>query len=70
MVDDIEEERVRFQWEDADDEKEFLEYRFYKSDVTNETILEITDFCDDGEQEEVSDLWTTQIDKLRMACGG
>ena len=70
MVDDIEEERVRFRWEDADDKNEYLEFRFYKSDVTNETILEITDFCDEDEIEEVSDLWTTQVEKLRMECGG
>lgn len=69
MIDDIEEERIRFQWEEAD-EDEFLEFRMYKSDVTNETILEITDFCDDDEVNEISDLWTTQVDKLRTECGG
>ncbi|MCZ2337517.1 MAG: ATPase, partial [Chitinophagales bacterium] len=48
LIDDIEDERVKFEWEDAAPD-EFLEYRMYKSDITNETILEITDFCDEDE---------------------
>lgn len=69
MIDDIEEERVRFRWDDAEDE-EYLEFRMYKSDVTNETILEITDFCDSDEVKETSDLWASQIAQLRIECGG
>jgi len=70
MVDDIEEERVRFKWEDADDEEEYLEFRMYKSKITNETIVEITDFCDDDEVDEQRDLWETQMRKLKVECGG
>ena len=70
LVDDIEDERDRFVWEDADDENEFLEFRMYKSDITNETILEITDFCDKGEVQEVKDLWNTLTVELRKECGG
>jgi uncharacterized protein YndB with AHSA1/START domain len=70
MIDDIEDERVRFKWEDADDEEEFLEFRMYKSDVTNETILEITDYCDDDEVDSTRDLWDRQIEKFKQECGG
>ncbi len=70
LIDDIEEERVRFKWEDADEEDEYLEFRMYKSDITNETILEITDYCDEDEVEEVSDLWNKQMAVLRKECGG
>lgn len=69
MVDDIQEERVRFKWEDAD-EDEYLEFRMYKSGVTNETVLEITDFCDDDEVDSQQDLWNTQMTVLRSECGG
>ncbi len=69
MVDDIQEERVRFKWEDAD-EDEYLEFRMYKSGVTNETVLEITDFCDDDEVDSQQDLWNTQMTVLRTECGG
>ncbi len=70
LVDDIEDERVRFVWDDADDRSEFLEFRMYKSDITNETILEITDFCDADEVQEVKDLWHTLMIELKKECGG
>jgi len=69
MIDDIEEERVRFKWDDAE-EDEYLEFRMYKSDVTNETILEITDFCDDDEVGETKELWNSQVKTLQIECGG
>ncbi len=69
MIDDIEEERIRFEWEDCEP-GEYLEYRMYKSDVTNETILELTDFCDEDEVEEQKDYWQEQIKKLRAETGG
>ncbi|MCZ2100292.1 MAG: ATPase [Chitinophagales bacterium] len=70
MIDDIEDERVRFEWEDAEDENEYMEFRMYKSDVTNETILEIIDFCDDDEVDEIRDVWNQLVDKLKHECGG
>ena len=70
MIDDIEEERIRFRWEDADDIAEYLEFRMYKSSVTNETVLEITDFSDEDEVESQKDLWASQIAALRIEIGG
>ena len=70
LVDDIEEERVKMKWEDADNPDEYLEFRMYKSDITNETILEITDYCDADEVQEISDLWATQMVELKKECGG
>jgi len=70
MVDDIEDERVRFRWHDADDEEEYFEFRMYKSNITNETILELTDYCDDDEVAEQKDLWETQMKKLKVEVGG
>ncbi len=70
LIDDIEDERIRFKWLEADDEEEYLEFRMYKSGITNETVLEITDWCDDDEVQEQRDLWETQINKLKTECGG
>lgn len=69
LIDDIEDERVRFEWEDAD-EGEFLEFRMDKSPVTGETILMITDFCDSDEVDDQKQLWETQINQLRIETGG
>lgn len=70
LIDDIEEERLRFSWTEADDEEEYFEYRMFKSPVTGETILEITDYSDDDEVGEVKQLWESQVLKLRRAIGG
>lgn len=69
LIDDIEHERLRFRWDDSEDD-EYYEYRMYKSGVTNETVLEITDYCDEGEEDLQSDLWASQINKLRKETGG
>ena len=69
LVEDVEEERVRFHWEDSD-EGEFLEFRMKKSPVTNETILEITDYCDSDEVDDQRQLWESQMKLLRQETGG
>lgn len=69
MIDDIEDERIRFRWEDSED-NEYLEFRFSKSPVTNETVCEITGFCDKNEVDEQADYWNDAMTKLRSACGG
>lgn len=70
LIEDVEDSRVRFQWEDADSDEEFLEFRMRKSPVTNETILEITDYCDADEIDDQKQLWDSQIKQLRSATGG
>ena len=69
LMEDIEPDRIRFAWEEAD-EGEYLEFRMTKSPVTNETILEITDFCDDDEIEDQRKIWESQISRLRQETGG
>lgn len=70
MIDDIEDERVRFKWEDADDEDEYFEFRMNRSPVTGETIFEITDYCDEDEVEDQKQLWSSQVKVLRQETGG
>ena len=70
VVDDIEEERIRFRWEEADDEDEYLEFEMSKSPVTGETILIITDYCDEDEVEDQQQLWESQMAELRKETGG
>ena len=70
LVDDIEEERVRFQWEDADNDEEYLEFRMYKSKITNETVFEITEWADEDEVQDQKDYWNRLIEQLRFECGG
>ncbi len=70
LIDDIEEERLRFRWEDADNDDEFLEYSIMVSPVTGETILNITDYADSDEVDDQRQLWETQMNRLRAEMGG
>lgn len=69
LIDDIEEERLKFRWVEGPDD-EYFEYRMYKSDVTGETILEITDFAEEDEVSDQIQLWESQVNDLRKECGG
>lgn len=69
LLDDIEDELLRFKWQDSDD-REFLEFRMYTSPVTGETILEITDFADEDEVDDQKMLWESQMKVLRQETGG
>ena len=69
LIDDIEEERLRFHWEDSED-GEFLEFSITTSPVTGETILEITDFAEPDELDDQRQLWETQMTRLRAEMGG
>ncbi|MEM1124841.1 MAG: START-like domain-containing protein [Bacteroidota bacterium] len=70
LVEDEEQERLRFKWEEADDEDEFFEYKFTKSPVTGETLMEITDYCDDDEVSDTKQLWEAQMKQLKQETGG
>ena len=70
LVEDKENERIRFKWEDADSDDEYLEFKFEKSPVTNETILTLTDYCDDDEIEDQKQLWESQMKQLKQETGG
>ncbi len=70
LVEDVEDEKLRFVWEESEGDDEFLEFRMSRSPVTGETILEITDYCDDDEADDQKALWESQIKMLRQETGG
>ena len=70
LITDQEDELLRFRWEEADDDNEYLEYKIGRSPVTGETILEVTDYCDDDEVEDQKAFWDNQINKLKTSIGG
>lgn len=70
IIEDIEDEFLKLQSDEADNDQEFLEFRLSKSPVTNETILLITDWADADEIEDQKALWTKQMAVLKTAMGG
>jgi len=69
LLENEENERLRFKWDDSHDDA-YFEVRMSKSPVTSETILEVTDFVEPHEVEEQKMLWENQIKKLRQETGG
>lgn len=60
-------EVVRFDWQEND---EFLQFEIIISDITKETILMVTDFCDEKGENDMKMLWDTSIKKLNARIGG
>lgn len=68
LLDTIEDQMVKFKMED-NEENEYLEFRIEKSEISNDTILFITEFLDDMDVEDQRIFWNTQIDRLKGSIG-
>lgn len=70
LIEDQEPNLLRFVWEDAESDDEFLEFDIRVSPVTSETIMNITDFADEDEVDDQKALWTSQMTRMRAEMGG
>lgn len=60
---------IRFRWLDDENEREYFEIRMSNNELTNDYVIEITDFADADEVEDLTELWDSQIDTLKRTCG-
>lgn len=60
---------VRFKWEDAEDEDEYFEFNIRVEPLTGDVALIITDFADDDEIADSTELWNKQMDILHRNLG-
>lgn len=58
---------VRFRWKDGNPVS-YFELRLAHNDLTGSYLLEVTDFAEPGEEEDVRSLWDSSIDSLHR-CG-
>ncbi|HEX2683383.1 MAG TPA: START-like domain-containing protein [Ferruginibacter sp.] len=68
LVDSEEDKFVRFRWNYMAKD-EYFEWRIDKSEVTNQTILVISDFADKKEIKDQSQLWEYQVKELFHRIG-
>jgi len=59
---------IKFHWIESPD-AEFFEFRIEKTEVSNQTILVITDFAEKGEVKDQSQLWDYQVKELFHRLG-
>ena len=59
---------IKFRWLD-EPEDTFFEFRVQKDEITSDIILIVTDFVDEGEEEESQLLWDSQVNNLMHSIG-
>ena len=71
VVDAVKFEHIRLKWdyEDDDDEESYWEMSIQKSDLTHNLNLVITDFADDDDIDGLKILWESCLDQLHRASG-
>lgn len=62
------EKYVRYHWKD-DADRFYFELRISVSEMTDNTILTVTDFAEPEEREEAEDLWNYQVEILQRLLG-
>ena len=63
-------ESVKFQWEDDEDEDYYFEMTIRIDDLTKDVALLVTDFAEEGEEDEIQLMWDNNVDNLKKAIGG
>ena len=62
-------ERVKFKWQNGEDDVAYFEIRIQVDDITKDVSLMVTDFADEDEVDEVKMLWENQISDLKQVLG-
>ena len=60
---------IRFHWKDDEEPKSFFELKIVYNELTSDHLLEVTDFAEPEDEDDVVSLWDSQIDVLKRVCG-
>ena len=60
---------VRFRWEEDEGSKCYFEMKIVIDEITNDLSLNITDFCEPGEEKETQQYWENLIENLTIKLG-
>ena len=60
---------IRFRWLDDENEHDYFEIKMIYNELTSDYVLEITDFAEPDEVNDMKELWESQVSKLRRTCG-
>lgn len=60
---------IRFHWNDDDDSRSYFEIKMNQNELTNSFVLEITDFVNADEINDMKELWTSEVSKMRRVLG-
>ncbi len=60
---------VRFHWIDDEDEETYFEFKMNVDELTGDVALIITDFAEEGEEQDGIELWNQQVSELKHILG-
>lgn len=60
---------IRFRWQDDANERDYFELKMNYNELTGDYVLEITDFAEPDEVQDMKELWESQVTNLRRTCG-
>lgn len=60
---------IRFHWVDEEDEKAYFELKASYNELTGDYVLEVTDFAEPDEVEDMIGLWNSQVETLKRISG-
>jgi len=59
---------IRFHWKESAEE-EYLEFEVIQDELTDDVALVVTDYVDEAEEKNATQLWESQVHDLRMSLG-
>lgn len=68
IVDEEEQHYIKFHWLHSE-KGEYFEFRIEKTEISNQTILMISDFAEKGEIKDATQLWGYQVKELFHTLG-
>ena len=60
---------IRFRWLDDEEPKAYFELKMVYNELTGDYMLEVTDWAEPDEKEDVKELWDSEIEKLKRVSG-
>lgn len=60
---------IRFKWVEEEEEDAWFEFRINIDEITKDVALVVTDMIEEGDEEDATELWNTQILELKHVIG-
>ena len=60
---------IRFHWLDDEEKRSYFELRLIYNELTEDMMLEVTDWAEPDEIEDMRGLWDSEIEKMKRISG-
>ena len=60
---------IRFHWLDDEEKRSYFELRINYNELTEDMMLEVTDWAEPDEADDLRDLWDSEIEKMKRVSG-